>query len=872
MSPWSSDKDPQADREARNYDNPIPSREYIAEYLAKVSKPVSRAQLARAFALDKDSVQEDALRRRLRAMERDGQLIRDRKGDFGLVDKMDLIRGRVMGHRDGFGFVLPEEGGEDLFLNSRQMRLVFDGDRVLARVSGIDRRGRKEGNIVEVLEHNTANIVGRFFKENGVTFVEPDNRRISQDILIASENCGDAVAGQIVVVEITVHPGIRTQPQGKIINILGDHMAPGMEIDIALRAHEIPFEWPGDVLRETDLVPSTVEEAAKIQRVDMRNLPLVTIDGEDARDFDDAVYCEKKKSGGWRLTVAIADVSHYVNVGSALDQEAKRRGNSVYFPEKVIPMLPEVLSNGLCSLNPNIDRLCMVCEASISASGKVSRYRFYEGVMRSRARLTYTEVGAFIASEKIKRPKGEDLNLSAFPTISAQPDLVEPLRDLNALFTALRSAREERGAIDFETNETRIVFGDDRKIEEIVPVDRNDAHKLIEEMMLCANVCTAKLLEKYKLPGLYRNHDGPKDEKLTNLRAFLGELGITLPGKAKPQPKDFQAVLSSISDRPDAHLIQTVMLRSMSRAAYSPENTGHFGLGYKSYAHFTSPIRRYPDLLVHRAIRYLIHNNPEVRQVHSVEGVQPLSKKEWLPYDLAAMLVLGESSSSAERRADDATRDVVDWLKCEFMSSKVGDVFSGVISSVTAFGLFVELKDVYVEGLVHISNLPGDYYHFDPIKHRLNGERTGVSYRLGDELMIKVAKVNLDDRKIDFDLLGGQEQKRKKKPSKHAKSVRGGRRKSTKEARAVENEDERGSKEKRKPKTKLKLKKGVKKSAKKGAKKGAENNSKKKAKKKRCEKKDSIVKGAAKKKVSKKKAPNKKTEKVARPAFKVKKR
>ena len=604
-------------------------------------------------------------------------------------------------------------------------------------------------------------------------FVEPDNRRINQDILVKPEHVGDAVDGQIVVVEITVHPGIRTQPQGKIVNILGDFMAPGMEIDIALRAHDIPFEWPSDVLRETDLVPSTVRDADKSLRVDLRALPLVTIDGEDARDFDDAVYCDARKSGGWRLIVAIADVSSYVKVGSALDQEAKRRGNSVYFPEKVIPMLPEVLSNGLCSLNPNIDRLCMVCEASISAKGKVTKYKFYEGVMCSSARLTYTEVGAFLEAENNSGSKGEKLDLSPFPTIAAKPELEQPLSNLNSLFGALRQARTERGAIDFETNETRIVFGEDRKIEEIVPVERNDAHKLIEEMMLCANVCTAKLLDKFELPGLYRNHDGPKDEKLKNLKAFLSEIGITLPGLSKPQPKDFQTVLSSIKDRPDANVIQTVMLRSMARAAYSPENKGHFGLGYKAYAHFTSPIRRYPDLLVHRAIRFLIRNNPEAKQVECVEGAEPLSKKEWLPYDLAGMVALGENSSSTERRADDATRDVIDWLKCEFMTSRVGKEFPGVISSVTAFGLFVELKDIYVEGLVHISALPGDYYHYDPVKHRLTGERTGMNFRLGDEILIQVARVDLDDRKIDFEMVGGQLPGTRKKSRKGRAAVAG---------------------------------------------------------------------------------------------------
>ena len=528
-------------------------------------------------------------------------------------------------------------------------------------------------------------------------------------------------------------------------------MAPGMEIDVALRSFDIPHVWPEAVLKEAARLKPEVEEKDKHKRVDLRHLPFVTIDGEDARDFDDAVFCEKPGgwkllTGGFRLYVAIADVSHYVKVDSALDKEAVVRGNSVYFPERVVPMLPEELSNGLCSLNPHVDRLAMVCEITLSKSGKMTDYQFYEAVIHSHARLTYNKVSAML--EQPKSAEGKRLS-------AEYAEVLPHLKQLYSLYKVLLKARHTRGAIDFETQETRIVFGTDRKIAAIKPTERNDAHKLIEECMLCANVATAAFLQKHEIPALYRVHDAPPLERQEKLRAFLGELGLSLhKGKEGPTPKDYQALLEKIQGRPDFHVIQTVMLRSLSQAVYSAENHGHFGLNYEAYAHFTSPIRRYPDLLVHRAIRSVIRSRRDTPHVRR-EGAPSMPKARIYPYDEAALEQLGEQCSMTERRADEATRDVVNWLKCEFMKDRVGETFPGVITAVTGFGLFVELTDIYVEGLVHVTAMPGDYYHFDPLHHRLSGERSGRSFRLGDGVEVRVMRVDLDERKIDFELIAG---------------------------------------------------------------------------------------------------------------------
>ncbi len=755
--------------------------------LEEAGRLMTREEIAEAFGLSGDEDLE-ALRRRLRAMERDGQLLCNRKGGYGLVNKMDMVRGRIIAHPDGFGFLVPEEGGDDLFLSPRQMRGVMHRDRVVARVTGIDRRGRREGAIVEVLERCTHRVVGRIYFENGISYVAPDHKRLTQDIRVPPDQVGGARHGQFVTVEIVEQPSKRSGPVGRVVEVIGDHMAPGMEIDVAIRAHELPLEWPDAVEDEIQDLSDTVSPAAKRGRVDLRDTPLVTIDGADSRDFDDAVFCGKTPKG-WRLLVAIADVSHYVRKGTALDVEAEQRGNSVYFPERVIPMLPEVLSNGLCSLNPDVDRLCMVCEMYIDAEGKVTRSRFMEGLMRSHARLTYDEVAAMLVDRD--------------PGVRAKyKPLIKPLEELYRLYKVLRKQREKRGAIDFDTTETRIVFGEDRKIEKIVPVVRNDAHKIIEECMITANVCSARFLNRHKLPTLYRVHEGPQANKLADLREFLSELGLSLDGGDKPPAAEFSRLLKNIQKRPDAHLIQTVMLRSLSQARYSPENIGHFGLAQSEYLHFTSPIRRYPDLLVHRAIRHHLRTEARYRKQGRKSG--KVNSAESFSYTEAEMAAIGEHCSTTERRADDATRDAVDWLKCEYMLDKVGMEYDGIVSSVTSFGIFVELKDIYVEGLVHITALHNDYYHFDPAGHRLRGERTGNTYRLGDEVRVRVVRVDLDERKMDFELPGKPEGDDKPRSKPESKRKRKNKRKAKKPADKPETsaapDDKDGQTEKRKPK------------------------------------------------------------------------
>ena len=740
-----STKDPFAQREAEKYENPIPSRELILQLIEQAGKPLARKDIADTFHLESEEDLE-ALRRRLRAMERDGQLLFNRGQQYCLVDNKNLIVGRVIGHADGFGFVRPDDGSDDLFLSPREMNPLLHNDRALVRVAGIDKKGRREGALVEILERNTHQIVGRLYKEDGFTYVVPDNKNIAQTVLIPKGGIGKARQGQIVIAEITEQPTKLHQPMGRIIEVLGDHLAPGMEIEMAIRSYDLPNTWSEELLEEIKPLTPEVPEAAKENRVDIRDLPLVTIDGEDARDFDDAVYC-KKTPKGWKLLVAIADVSHYVKVGTELDKEAHKRSTSVYFPEQVIPMLPEILSNGLCSLNPNVDRLCMVCELLIDSEGNVLRSKFFEAVMRSHARLTYTEVAQMLV-------EGDKTLAKKYAA------LMPHLKEMYALFQVMRLAREQRGAMDFDTLETRIVFGEDRKIEKIIPVVRNDAHKLIEEFMITANGAAARFLNSKKMPKLLRIHEGPSTDKLLNLKTFLGEMGLKIGGGAIPTPLDYMHLVESIKDRPDAHLIQTVLLRSMSQAVYSPELKGHFGLALDAYAHFTSPIRRYPDLLVHRAIRHVLQGK----------------KAESFVYGVPDMIVLGEHCSANERRADDATRDVTSWLKCEYMLDKIGEDFTGIISAVTGFGFFVELAEIYVEGLVHISNLGQDYFHFDPTSHQLKGERSNVNFRLGDSVKVKVVRVDLDEKKIDFELVkkeaavkkvvGAVKKKRRKKPAK----------------------------------------------------------------------------------------------------------
>ncbi len=773
--------DPNRDREKQKYENPIASRELILEVLSKSKGPQTRNRLAEKLGItDEEGL--EALRRRLRAMERDGQLVCNRRGGYMPIKESSLVRGRVIAHPDGFGFLVPDEGGEDLFLSPKVMHSLLHGDRAVCRVTGVDRRGRREGALVEVLERAHSEIVGRLIEEAGNHYVVPDNKRIHQDVFIPPDEINGAEVGEIVVAHITQQPNRHSQPVGVVAEVVGDHMAPGMEIDIAIRTHELPNRWSSEVLEEIKVFTAEVPEEAKQGREDLRDMPLVTIDGIDARDFDDAVFCEPMGKG-WRLLVAIADVSAYVMPGTALDDSAYERATSVYFPKQVIPMLPEVLSNGLCSINPDVDRLCMVCEMEIGPRGAIKKFRFFEGVMRSHARLTYDEVAAIVVD------KDADLR-------EKRKAVTPHLDELYRLYKALQGDRSRRGAINFETTETFFEFDEQRKIKAIVPLERNDAHKMIEECMIAANVAAARFTKKHKIPTLYRVHDGPKEEKVEALREFLAEFALTLGGGDQPTPKDYSAVLKQIEGRPDRELIQTVMLRSMSQAVYSPDaETGHFGLARADYAHFTSPIRRYPDLLLHRAIRHIVRKGKVSKFLYNHED----------------MVTRGEHCSMCERRADDATRDASDWLKCEYMLDKVGETFTGTVSTVTGFGLFIALDEIFIEGLLHVTSLSRDYYEFDPVGHRMIGKNSGRVFRLGDRLEVVVARVDLDEKKIDFDLPASDHEtveEEPRRPPRKKKKSSGKKQKSSGDKHGEKGKSESASQPKSKSKSRSKGKSG----------------------------------------------------------------
>jgi len=713
-------EDPQVERARRRGADVdpslLPTRAAILDALKQAGVPLPPAELAREMAVDRSA--REAFMGRLDAMQRDGQLLMNRKGELCVTAKLDVVSGTVQGHPDGFGFLVPDDGSADLFLNPGEMHKVLHGDRATARRSGTDRRGRPEGQIIDVLARANVNVVGRLYEERGITFVVAENRRINQDLLVPQDERGNAKSGDVVVVEIVQQPSPQREAIARVVEVLGGYTDPGMEIEIALRKHDLPHDFSLAARKQAGKLPAEVTDRDRAGRVDVTALPLVTIDGETAKDFDDAVYCARI-GAGFRLVVAIADVSHYVRDGDPLDRDARDRGTSVYFPRRVIPMLPEALSNELCSLKPQVDRLCMVCDMEMTGEGTIRKYRFYPAVMHSRARLTYTQVWDWLSAPK-RAPR------------EAKP-LLPHLADLYALFHALKSSREARGAIDFDSVEMQLEFDVRGKIVQIVPVVRNDAHKLIEECMLAANVCTAEFLAQHKHPVLYRVHEGPTPEKLAALRDFLASCALSLPGGESPTASDYAQLLLRIKDRPDYALLQTVLLRSLQQARYRPDNVGHFGLSYEAYAHFTSPIRRYPDLLVHRAIKAV------------------LAKQEYRPSS-ASWAELGVHCSLTERRADDATRDVENWLKCYFMQDKVGETFDGTISGVTGFGIFVTLDGLNIDGLVHVTELGRDYFHFDAGRHAIVGERGGRVFQLAGRVRVKVARVDLETAKIDFSL------------------------------------------------------------------------------------------------------------------------
>ena len=673
------------------------------------------------------------------------------------------FEGVVSGHRDGHGFVVRDDGQPDIYLPSNEMRAVLHKDRVKARIVRLDRKGRPEGRVTEIIERSSAPIIGRLLQESGVWLVAPEDKRYGQDVLVPKGATGSAKPGQVVVVELTEPPALYGQPVGRVKEVLGEIDDPGMEIEIAVRKYGVPHEFSDSAMAQARALPDHVRSSDHRHRVDLRDVPLVTIDGEDARDFDDAVYCEPAKVGrakGWRLLVAIADVSHYVQTGSAIDVDAYDRATSVYFPRRVIPMLPEKLSNGLCSLNPGVERLCMVCDMLINAKGEIHAYQFYPAVMFSHARFTYTEVAAIL--QNTRGPEAQN-----------RKPLVPYLLNLHDVYRALLTARNARGAVDFETVETQIVCDESGRIERIVPRTRNDAHKLIEEAMLAANVCSAEFIAQGKQAGLFRVHEGPTPEKQETLRNYLKAMGVPLSISDNPHPSEFQQIANATKDRPEAQQIHTMLLRSMSQAIYTPMNQGHFGLAFDAYTHFTSPIRRYPDLLVHRVIKailakqkYQLPDLPTPGEAHAklskrlasrVKPPAPGEAAKKPSADQMAWQAAGLHCSANERRADEASRDVEAWLKCKYMREHLGEEFSGVVTSVTSFGLFVTLDAMYVEGLVHITELGGEYFRFDEARQELRGERTGIRYALGSRVQVQVSRVDLDGRRIDFRLVSGND-------------------------------------------------------------------------------------------------------------------
>ncbi len=697
--------------------------ETLHTMLEQAGRPITRRELSESIGLD-HAESDQIVKPLLLELIPQGKVVRNRRAAYGLAEHMNLIPGRISAHPDGFGFVVPDAGGDDLFLAPRQMRQVFHGDRVLAAVIGLDRRGRKEGQIVEVIERSRELVVGRYLAEGGVASVVPDDPKLTHDIVLPKVDHPDARPGKIVVVRITRPPTLDLAPLGEIVAVLGHADEPGMATEIAIFSHGLPAEFPQEVEQQAQRYGGAVDPNIAARRTDLRQTPLVTIDGADARDFDDAVFAEAH-GDGFRLLVAIADVAEYVTPDSPLDQEAVRRGTSTYFPDRVVPMLPETLSNGLCSLNPEVDRLVLVCEMKLNASGKITSSRFFEGVMRSAARLTYDQVREMIELGD------EDLNRRFAPVRATLDTLFE-------VYRLLAKRRSRRGAIDFDSNEVQFVFDPDGRVEQLRRGSRHDAHRLVEECMIAANVEAAKTAEKIGLPTLYRVHDTPPPEKLADLEAFLGLHGIKVNWKDDPEPADLTRIQQQARGTPIAPLVDAVLLRSLALAVYQPENRGHFGLALEAYAHFTSPIRRYPDLLLHRALKHHIRRQPE---------------REY-PYDARKMADLGRECSWLERRAEDASREVDERLKCQYMQRHLGDELEGVITGVTGFGVFVEIIEMGVSGLVHVTSLPNDYYQFDPTARALIGERRGLRFRLADRVRIEVMAVSVDERKIDFRIAG----------------------------------------------------------------------------------------------------------------------
>ncbi len=720
-------KDPYLNRELQRYVNPLPSREWILTILDRIGIPVNTSVLANKLGITKE--EKAFFERRLNAMARDGQVLINRRGAVCVADKLALVKCRVEVHKDDFGFAIPlnPADGNDFVLYARQMLGLMNGDIVTVRPAGVDRKGRREGQVLDIIERANKDVVGRLKLEHGVALLIPEDKRLGASIVLQPHSVGKTKAGQVVVASIESYPDASQAAVARVTEILGDYADSGMEIEIAVRKHHLPHQFSSACLKQAEKISDHVKPSEYKNRVDLRELPLITIDGETARDFDDAVYAEKI-GRNYRLVVAIADVSHYVKPDDAIDVDAQERATSVYFPRRVIPMLPEKLSNGICSLNPNVERLCMVCDMEITYAGNIKSYQFYPAIMRSHARLTYTQAWDWISNDQTDDP------------------LKKHVLNLYQLYQILLKKRLQRGAMEFDSIETQMVFNKQGKIERIIPVIRNEAHRLIEECMLAANVCAAEFLHKHKHPALYRNHAGPTSEKLINLREQLGLLGLKLQGGDQPTPKDYASLFQQIKDRPDRQIIEVMMLRSMQQAVYEPNNLGHFGLAYPAYTHFTSPIRRYPDLTIHRAIKTVLNGSK----------YEPKSWNE-----------LGVWCSQVERKADNASRDVENWLKTYYMRDKIGEVFSGRVSGMANFGLFITLDDVYIDGMVHISDLGEDYFNYHPELMAIIGERSGLRFKLGDKVTVRVARADLEQSRIDLLLINTEIKPKRSKSKKN---------------------------------------------------------------------------------------------------------
>tara|TARA_R110002110_G_scaffold400317_1_gene616620 strand:+ start:36013 stop:38277 length:2265 start_codon:yes stop_codon:yes gene_type:complete len=739
-------KDPNFDRELETYETPVPSREFILTTIKSFSQPRKMKHLISHFELDDPDLIE-GLRRRLKAMIRDGQLVKLRTG-FVPVESEEELEGELHFFKEREVYCITD-AQRKIPLLPGTLRGCFEGDRVKVKVRNIADSDESFGRIIEIVEAQEKTVVGRFYKERNIYRVVPLEKNIFQHITIPKDQTGKAKTDDIVVVKLSrdVQEQAYEGFVGQVLEVLGDYASPGIEIDMAIKKFNIPNTWPKAVEKLSNEFPKKITPQSKRNREDLIDVPFITIDGEDAKDFDDAVYCQPTKTG-WKVSVAIADVGHYVKPNTPLDKEAKRRGNSTYFPNRVVPMLPEGLSNQLCSLKPDEERLTLVCHMTVSKDGKVTRSKFTKAVIKSHARLTYNKVAKIYDG---------DVKLT-----EQYADVLPNIMALREAYEVLSAQRRKRGALDLETVDNLILFNDDGKIDKIIPVYRNDAHKVIEECMLAANVCAARLILRHKKPGLFRVHDDPPAKKLTQLKAFLSELGMSLKGNQdKPEASAYADILYQAKERPDRHVIETMVLRSLSQAQYREKNVGHFGLAYPQYVHFTSPIRRYPDLIIHRIIAAII------------------AEKEKDIYSMEALEELGEKLSVTERRSDDASRDATFALKCHYMQDKVGEDFEGVVSGVTAFGLFIELKDIYIEGLIHVSQLGHEYFHYDPVKHLMIGEHSRQTYQLGQEVKVKVVRVDMEDKKIDFELLDkgkaatttkqskNKKKRKKKKKPKH---------------------------------------------------------------------------------------------------------